>query len=173
MYGDIMRITGRQLRQIIKEELGKGIDWKAVEDAMWSDAVPALQSIWGKRIPRVDEETPTEQLEGLSIAVGTILGPSVKIWGDLGKVGNFILFSDQSGDSFSTTSDLINEQLMAVRAGLNLPLTGGWDAALQEQCTDLMMKLIAGGGIRGSALAARSTKTYPAGGTGSAQAQTK
>lgn len=166
-----MRITGRQLRQIIKEELGKGIDWKQVEDAMYPGAASDLRSIWGKTIPVVNNSTTSEQGAGIQIAIEMILGPSVQIWGDLGKIGNFILFDSEVSSSFLTNFDLINAKLICVRAGLNLPLAGGWDAALQEQTADLLQKLIAGGGIKGSALAQRSVKTYPA--DNPAQAQTK
>ena len=167
-----MRITGRQLRQIIKEELGKGIDWNQVGDAMWPEAVPALQAIWGKQIPSVDDRNSNEELEGLMIAIGSILEPSVKIWGDLGKVGNFILFNPAGIDvTMPDSYAQINAKLICVRAGLNLPMVGGWDAALQEQTADLLQKMIAGGGMRTSALAKRSVKTYPA--DNPAQAQTK
>jgi len=168
-----MRITGRQLRQIIKEELGQGIDWNQVGDAMWPEAVPALQAIWGRQIPRVDEGTSTEELEGLAIAIGSILAPSVTIWGDLGKIGNFFFADETVAAAAFSGNNYMNAQLIAIRAGLNMPLAGGWDRALQEQTADLLQKKIAGGGIKGSALAQRSVKTFPAGDTGRAQAQTK
>lgn len=166
-----MRITGRQLRRIIKEELSKGIDWKQVEDAMWPEAVPALQAIWGKTIPVVEDDAPLDLVDGLMVAIGSILGPSMKIWGNLGRVGDYILFSDDAKALFSSGNDHINAQLVAVRIGLDMTPVGGWDPALQERTADLLQKKIAGGGMLGSELAKRSVKIYPA--DNPAQAQTK
>lgn len=137
---------------------------------MWPEAARMLQSIWGKTIPVVKDDTPFAQLEGIDTAVGSILGPSVKIWGNLGRVGDFILFSEDAGVALGRAGH-INARLVAVRIGLDLPPGGGWDPALQEVTADLLQKKIAGGGMLGSELAQRSVKIYPA--DNPAQAQTK
>jgi hypothetical protein len=168
-----MRITGRQLRQIIKEELDGKVTKDEIGQAFWPGAGEDLEAIRYARIPVFTDGMPGDQLAGISIALEQVLLPAVGAWSDLGPLKGLITGSyDKVAEMLGgSTAAAFNLQIMGARVGLGLPAVGGWDDALKGHFEDLLKKSVAAGGVKGSKKYNAMTRVYAP--DSPAQAQTK
>ena len=145
-----MRITSRQLRQIIREALGDESHLGVLDQVAWQGAAADVEKIMNKSIPFVTDDSSREDLSGLMLALEHVLIPGVVVKGGFGNLARTFLGPHKAvAELVGGDPAAINVQLVAVRHCLNLPATGGWDSALEEEFNKFLKALDEKGGFTG------------------------